>query len=111
MSAAVVFLVVSPFTDPITWPTSEVWFALLVTALLATAAGFYVQTYVQQRLCAVEAAVIIVTEPLFAAFFGYLLVGDRLTWLQMLGGLLMVGALFLGQVYPLLRREREPARS
>ena len=108
MSAAAVFLVVSPFTDPITWPTPTVWFALLVTAVLASAAGFYVQAYVQQRLRAVEASVIIVTEPLFAAFFGYLLVGDRLTWLQMLGGLLMVGALFLGQVYPLLRREREP---
>ena len=90
----------------------DLWFLialLLVTGILATAAGFFVQTYAQQRLPAVQAAVIIVTEPVFAAFFGYLLVGDRLTALQIFGASLMVGALVLSEVCP--RLARSPSRS
>jgi drug/metabolite transporter (DMT)-like permease len=85
-----------------------VWPALLVTGLVATAAAFLVQTYVQQRLRAVQTAMIIVTEPLFAALFGYLVRGDRLTGVQVAGAGLMVAALVLAEVYPLLRKRGEP---
>ena len=43
--------------------------ALLLTGGIATAAAFFVQTYVQQRLSAVETGMIILTEPIFAAIF------------------------------------------
>ena len=46
---------------------------------------------------------IILTEPIFAAVFGYLLHGDRLSGLQILGGLLMVVAVFAAELYPLMR--------
>ena len=88
------------------WAMDDVWPALIVTGLIATAAAFLVQTYVQQRLRAVQTAVIIVTEPLFAALFAYLLVGDRLTGLQIVGGVLMVAALILVEVYPVIRKAR-----
>lgn len=107
-SAAVVFLALWPLIDPITWPTADVWFALLVTGLLATAAAFFVQTYVQQRLSAVQTAVIIVTEPLFAALFAYFLMGDRLTALQLLGGCLLVGAMLAAELSPRLGNARNP---
>ena len=113
-AAAAVFLVAWPLIEPVRLPPSgwgmdAVWPALLVTGLVATAAAFLVQTYVQQRLRAVQAAMIIVTEPLFAALFGYLVRGDRLTGVQMAGAALMVAALVLVEVYPLLRKRREPA--
>ena len=108
-AAAVIFLVVWPFVDAVTWPSPRVWLALLVTGLVASAAGFWVQTYAQQRLTAVQAAVIIVTEPLFAAFFGCVVAKDRLTALQWLGATLMVGALLAAEAYPLLRKGRQNA--
>ncbi len=108
-AASILFLVVCPLWEPVAWPTPEVWFALLITGVLATAAGFYVQTFVQQRLSAVQTAAIIVTEPLFAALFGYWLAGDRLTSLQIVGAVLMVGAVSVAEVYPLLRKVQRPA--
>ena len=66
--------------------------------------------YAQQRL----AALTIVAEPLFAAVFAYLLVGDRLTGLQILGGALMIGAMAAVEVWPrlaLARRRRRAERT
>jgi len=103
----VAWLGVEPLAlPPPGWGMDDVWPALLVTGLIATAAAFLVQTYVQQRLRAVQTAVIIVAEPLFAALFAYLLVGDRLTGLQIVGGVLMVAALILVEVYPVVRKAR-----
>ena len=104
LAATVIFLAVWPCVDAVAWPSPKVWFALAVTGLVATAAGFWVQTYAQQRLTAVQAAIIIVTEPLFAAGFGYLLAGDRLVAIQWLGAALMVSALVVAELYPALRR-------
>ena len=110
-AAAVVFLVLWPLVDRVAWPSPRVWFALAVTGLAATAVAFTVQTFVQQRLSAVATAVIIVTEPLFAAFFGYVLAGDRLAALQWLGAALLVSALVVAEVYPALRRARRPPQA
>lgn len=107
-STAVVLLLLWPLAGRVSWPSPRVWFALVVTGLVATAAAFWVQTYAQQRLTAVQAAIIIVTEPLFAAGFGYLLAGDRLVAIQWLGAALMVSALVVAEVYPTLRRSPRP---
>ena len=112
--AAMVFLVVWPLAEPLAlpppgWGMDNVWPALIVTGLVATAAAFLVQTHVQQRLRAVQTAVIIVTEPLFAVLFGYLLLDDRLTGLQMVGAVLMVAALILVEVYPVICKARQSA--
>ncbi len=116
MVAAAVFLVVWPLVEPVVlpppgWGPDGVWPALLVTGFIATAAAFLVQTYVQQRLRAVQTAAIIVTEPLFAALFAYALLGDRLTGWQVVGGVLMVAALILVEVYPVVRKARQAAGS
>jgi len=106
LAATLVFLAACPLAGLPTWPTPAIWFALAVTGVVATAAGFYVQTYVQQRLPAVQAAMIILLEPLFAALFGYLLAGDRLTGVQIAGALLITGSVAVAEVYPLVRRGR-----
>jgi len=104
LTAAVVFLAVAPLVEPVAWPTARVWFALLVTGIVATAVAFTVQTYVQQRLPAVQTAMIILMEPLFAALFAYLLAGERLTGVQILGAALLTGSALVAELYPLLRR-------
>ena len=88
------------------WPPASVWPALLLTGGIATAAAFFIQTYVQQRLSAVETGMIILTEPIFAAIFGQLLMGDQLNGLQILGAVLMVAAVFATEIVPLFRGTR-----
>jgi drug/metabolite transporter (DMT)-like permease len=105
-AATVLFLAAWPATGPMSWPSSEIWFALLVCGLLATAAGFWVQTMAQQHLPAVRTAVILTMEPVFATFFGYVLAGDRLSGVQIIGAILMVGAVVVAEVGPALRNNR-----
>ncbi len=110
VSVAAVLLILWPVVGTVAWPTRQVWFALLVTGLVATAAAFFVQTWAQQRLSAVHTAAIIVTEPLFAALFAYVLVGDRLTAVQWVGACLMVGALVAAEAYPRLVAARHGSK-
>lgn len=105
-AAAVLFACVWAIREPLAWPPANVWPALLLTGGIATAAAFFVQTYVQQRLSAVETGMIILTEPIFAAIFGQLLMGDQLSGLQVVGAVLMVVAVFATEIVPLLRNAR-----
>ena len=105
-TAAVVFACLWVIREPLAWPPADVWPALLLTGGIATAAAFFVQTYVQQRLSAVETGMIILTEPIFAAIFGQLLMGDRLSGPQVFGAVLMVAAVFATELIPLIRGVR-----
>ena len=55
-----------------------VWGALLVTGIFASALGFLVQTWAQQRIDASRTALAFAMEPVWAGFFGFWLAGDRL---------------------------------
>jgi drug/metabolite transporter (DMT)-like permease len=55
-----------------------VWGALLVTGIFASALGFLVQTWAQQRTSATRTALAFAMEPVFAGIFGFWLAGDRL---------------------------------
>ena len=82
-------------------------FALLLTGLVASAGAYYVQTSVQRHIPAARAAIILTMEPVFAALFGYWLAGDRLNAVQLAGAALVLSALVLGEIVPVLRRERK----
>ncbi len=102
--AAVVFCAVWPVANGFTWPSASVWFALVVTGALATAAAFLVQTFVQKRLTAVQTAAVIVTEPIFGAAFAWWLAGETLNPIQIIGAVLMVGSLAVVEIYGAYRR-------
>lgn len=97
-TAALLCLALALGAGGLTWPPPAVWPALLITGLFASAAAYLVQTWAQQRLSAVETGLILLAEPLFAVGFGVWLHGDRLTTIQSLGGLLMVGAMGAAEV-------------
>jgi drug/metabolite transporter (DMT)-like permease len=107
LAMALVFGLAWPVFEPVTWPPREVWVALLVTGLLASAGAFWAQTFVQQKIPAARTAVILTMEPVFAALFGYWLAGDRLVAVQILGASLILSALVAGEVLPVLRKRRE----
>jgi drug/metabolite transporter (DMT)-like permease len=104
LAVALLFVVVWPFFDPVSLPPAGVWVALLITGLLASAGAFLVQTTVQQYIPAARTAIIMTMEPVFAALFGYWLAGDRLVAVQILGALMILSALVIGEVAPVLRR-------
>ena len=92
------------FFESSSYPPVHVWSALLITGVLASALAFTVQTYVQQRLSATKTAIILTMEPVFAVLFGYLLAGDRLSWIQIFGALLILTAIAASELLPALKR-------
>jgi drug/metabolite transporter (DMT)-like permease len=83
-----------------------VWSALIVTALLASALGFLVQSYAQQHAPPARTALILAAEPAFAGLFGYLLQDERLSAVAWTGALLILAAIVLVDVVPRLRPPR-----
>jgi drug/metabolite transporter (DMT)-like permease len=79
---------------------AEVWSALIVTAVFASALGFFVQTYAQQHSPPARTALILASEAAFAGLFGYLLNGDRLTALAWLGAGLIMAAIVAVELLP-----------
>ncbi|MET0834005.1 MAG: DMT family transporter [Actinomycetota bacterium] len=76
-------------------PTSaEVWVALAITSVAASAAAFLIQTRAQREVSPTRTAVIFTMEPVFAGLFGFLLAGERLSGRGWLGaGLILAGML------------------
>ncbi len=97
-----------PVGEPLQSPfTGALIGALLLTGLLASAAAFYIQTRVQKRLSAARTAVILASEPLFAAGFGYFFNHDVLTGLELIGGALIFLAMLTSELgWPRLRVPR-----
>lgn len=62
---------------PMAWDGSVV-VALVITAVLASAAAFWIQTAAQRVIPPTRAAVILTMEPVFAGLFGFLLLDERL---------------------------------
>ncbi len=102
LSMALVFGLLWPLFEPVAFPPREVWIALVATGLVASAGAFWAQTFVQQRIPAARTAVILTTEPAFAALFGYWLAGDRLVAVQIFGAALILSALVASEVAPVV---------
>lgn len=84
----------------------DVWLALAVTALVASALGFFVQTYAQKHASPERTALILASEPAFAGLFGYLLADERLSLLAWSGALLIMAAIVAVELLPRLRPPR-----
>lgn len=98
-------------STPVLPPSPDVWTAVMVTGLGASAFGFWMQTYAQQRIPAARAAVALSLEPVFAALTGYLVAGDRLGAVQWGGAGLLLAALLLAEVAPFVRLSRMSRRA
>jgi drug/metabolite transporter (DMT)-like permease len=85
---------------------ATVWSALVVTALIASALGFFVQTFAQQHLRPARTALILASEPAFAGLFGWLLADERLGPLEWAGAALIMAAIVAVELYPRFRPPR-----
>jgi drug/metabolite transporter (DMT)-like permease len=85
---------------------STVWSALIVTSLVASALGFFVQTYAQQHAPPERTALILASEPAFAGFFGWLLADETLSAVSLAGAALILAAIVAVELVPRWRPPR-----
>lgn len=81
------------------WPIpSPARTGILLTAVFATAIAYFVQTTFQRYLSAVQTALVFTMEPVFAGLFAVMVGGERLGFKGLLGGLLIVAGMLVGQL-------------
>jgi drug/metabolite transporter (DMT)-like permease len=83
------------------------WASLLYMAVFAAAGAMIGQTWAQAHLPATRAAIIMSTEPVFAALFAVLLGGESATVRMVFGGLLVLAAMLLAELAPRRKVEAE----
>ena len=100
-------LIVATINGELEVPRSGVvWSALIVTALFASALGFWVQTYAQRHASPARTALILASEPAFAGLFAFVLQGETLSALGWVGAVLIMGAILIVELVPYLRPPR-----
>jgi drug/metabolite transporter (DMT)-like permease len=83
------------------------WLALILLAAGPTVAGFGLYNVALSHLPSSIANLIVTLEPIFTAIVAYLLFGEQLTGLQILGGLLILGGVASLRGYDLWQARRE----
>lgn len=81
------------------------WTQMLYMALVAGLLAIVLQTWAQSRISATSAAIIMTTEPLFAAAFAVALGGEHITWRLLVGGGLILVAMFGAELLPNRQKE------
>ena len=110
LAAFAAFAVVAVALGQIELPRGwTVWGALLVTGVFASALGFLVQTWAQQRTSATRTALAFAMEPVWAAIFGFWLAGDRLGGLAWTGAALIMAGIVVAE--PAAADTATPSRS
>jgi drug/metabolite transporter (DMT)-like permease len=74
-----------------------VWGALLVTGVFASALAFLAQTWAQRRASATHTALAFSLEPVWTAFFGFTLAGDRLGAVAWLGFIVIMAGIVVAE--------------
>ena len=83
------------------------WLAVIYMALIAGALALLAQTWAQAHLAPTRAAIVMTLEPVFAALFAVLLGGERLGPRVVLGGALVLTAMYLVELSPRRKVEGE----
>lgn len=89
--------------EPFTWSAVEAAAGpILYAGILSVGVAFTAQVVAQRYAHAADAAIILSSETLFAALFGYLLMGDRLSAAGLVGCALILLSMLAIQLTPLL---------
>ncbi len=93
----------------------DVFVALIVTALLATSAAFFIQTWAQKNTAPSRVAIILTMEPVFATIVSYFWIQETLTLLAVVGcvfiflGMLLSEMPFLAKLQKYYSRRKKVA--
>ncbi len=79
-------------------PDGAAWAGVGYTALVAGALALVVQTWAQAHLTATRSAIVMTMEPVFAGTFAVILGGESVTLRLVLGGSLVLAAMYLSEL-------------
>jgi drug/metabolite transporter (DMT)-like permease len=83
------------------------WLRVVYMALVAGAFALIVQTWAQAHLAPTRAAIAMTMEPVFASSFAVLFGAESVTWRMLVGGALVLSAMFLVELAPRRKFEAE----
>ncbi len=81
-------------------PDSETWGTIAITAVLATAAAFLVQTWAQSLVSPTHIAVVLTMEPVFAGVFSVAFGYEQVTIRIVLGAVCVLAGMLIVQLKP-----------
>lgn len=100
------------FENPVIPASAASWTAIAITAVFATTYAFLIQTLMQQHTTPTHAALIFVSEPVFALLFAFVMLGEMLSLRQLAGcSLILMGMLMAELKLSLKTEKRSPAAS
>jgi len=79
---------------------NRVWWTILYTGIVSIGLGYTLQAVGQKTAPPAEAAIILCGETVFATLAGWMLLGENLSTIQILGCTLMLFGMILAQVIP-----------
>lgn len=74
------------------------WWTIIYVGILSTTIGFTLQVLGQKYAPPTDAAILLSMEAVFAAFFGFIFLGETLQPVQLMGCILILGAILLTQI-------------
>jgi len=84
----------------------EVWWAVAYTGIISVAVGYTLQAHAQRVAPPADAALILSTESVFAAITGFIMIGETLLPIQIVGCALIFGAVLIAQAPWLLNKSQ-----
>jgi drug/metabolite transporter (DMT)-like permease len=100
-TCAVLGLAASPFAEQVYFrQTSSAWSAIVITAVLATALAFTVQTWGQKYTTPTRTALIFALEPVFALATSYAVGAEALTARSVSGAACILGGILAVELKP-----------
>ena len=85
------------FENPVIPTQAITWTSILITSIFATSLAFAVQNKMQQLTTPTHTALIFSAEPVFAAVFDYILLGEIITGRSLIGSLLILSGMLLAE--------------
>lgn len=108
MLVIALFAIVAAVPDGITWPSGAgQWWSVLYMATAAGVLALWSQTWAQAHMSATRAAIVMTLEPVFAAGFAVALGGESFTGRMLVGGVLVLAAMYVVELAG--RRPDRPA--
>ncbi|HSM25280.1 MAG TPA: DMT family transporter [Anaerolineaceae bacterium] len=77
---------------------SSLWWTILYNGIASVAIGFTLQGVAQKFAPPTDAALILSMEAVFAAVFGFLILSERFSTEQLIGGFMVLAAIILAQI-------------
>ncbi|OYR22057.1 DMT family transporter [Brucella thiophenivorans] len=109
-TAAVAGLVIAAAVEDINWNAIALtWKELLFTGIFSSGIAFTLQAIGQRYTTSAQAAIFLSSEAIFAAMFGAIFLGDRLTFIGFIGCGLLFASMMAVELVPMFwKRKSEP---